>query len=74
MKSDTLYRLQELLDEVKWINKKILEVNIHIGRIYHVIDRSGLAIPPPVASEDNLAVTVDGCVSVRHSYQFTTDL
>jgi hypothetical protein len=74
MKADTLYRLQELLDKVKWIDKKILDVDIHIGRIYHVIDRSGLAIPPPVlASEDtgNLAVTVDGCASVPHSYQFT---
>ena len=74
MKSDTLYHLQELLDKIKWIDKKILKVDIHIGRIYHVINRSGLAILPPVlASEDtgNLAVTVDECVSVHHSYQFT---
>jgi hypothetical protein len=45
-KADSLLRLQELLDEVKWIDAKILEVDIHIGRIYHVVDSSGFEIPP----------------------------
>ena len=60
MKSDTLYRLQQLLDRVKWIDDKILEVDIHIGRIHHVIEKSDLSIPPPVVARKESTVMVEG--------------
>ncbi len=61
-KADSLYRLQKLLDEVKWIDNKILEVDIHMGRIYHVVDRSGFGIPPPVVARQTGQFVVEGCV------------
>ena len=48
MKVESLSRLQELLNKVKWIDDKILEVNIHISKIFHVIEKSVLHILPPV--------------------------
>jgi hypothetical protein len=60
MKADSLRRLQELLDEVKWIDDKISEVDIHIGRIYHVVDSSGFEIPPPVVARREHTVVVEG--------------
>lgn len=63
MKADSLYHLQKLVDKVKWIDNNILEVDIHIGRIYHVVNRSGFAIPPPtVARKENTIVIHEGCV------------
>jgi hypothetical protein len=59
-KADSLRRLQELLNEVKWIDDKILEVDIHIGKIYHVVGSSGFEIPPPVITRRELKVVVEG--------------
>lgn len=59
-KADSLRRLQEVLDEVKWIDDKILEVDIRIGTIYHIVDSSGFEIPPPIIAHREHAVVVDG--------------
>ena len=60
MKAESLRRLHELLDEVKRIDDKISEVDIHIGRIYHVVDSSGFEIPPPVVAHREHTVIVEG--------------
>jgi hypothetical protein len=63
MKAESLRRLQDLLNEVKRIDDKILEVDIHIGRIYHVVDSSGFKfeIPAPiVAHREHTTVVVEG--------------
>ena len=54
MKVEALRRLQELLDEVKWIDDKILEVDTEID---HVVDKSGFAIKPSTKHR----VVVEGC-------------
>jgi hypothetical protein len=61
MKAESLRRLQELLNEVKWIDDKISEVDIHIGRIYHVVDSSGFEIPPPTVTRREHTVVIEGC-------------
>jgi hypothetical protein len=60
MKADSLRHLQKLLDKIKWIDDKILEVDIHIGRIYHVVDSSGFDIPPPIVAHKEHTVVVQG--------------
>ena len=60
MKADSLCHLQELLNEIKWIDDKISEVDIHIGRIYHVVDSSGFDIPPPIVAHKEHTVVVQG--------------
>ena len=60
MKAESLRHLQELLDEVKWIDDKISKVDIHIGRIYHVVDSSRFEIPPPVIAHREHTVIVEG--------------
>ena len=67
-KADSLRRLQLLLDEVKWIDDKILEVDIHIGRIYHVVDSSGFEIPPPIVAHREHTVVVDGGMWPYHHH------
>jgi hypothetical protein len=62
MKADSLRRLQKLLDKIKWIDDKISEVDIHIGRIYHVVDSSGFDIPPPIVAHKEHTVVVQGSV------------
>jgi hypothetical protein len=73
-KADSLRRLQELLNEVKWIDDKILEVDIHIGRIYHVVVSSGFKIPPPKVARRELSVVVDGGMAsifiIIHKFNF----
>jgi hypothetical protein len=59
MKANSLRRLQKLLDKIKWIDDKISEVDIHIGRIYHV-DSSGFDIPPPIVAHKEHTVVVQG--------------
>jgi hypothetical protein len=59
-KADTLRRLQEVLNEVKWFDDKILEVDIHIGKIYHVVVSSGFKIPPPAIAHQERTVIVEG--------------
>ena len=62
MKAESLCHFQELLNEVKWIDDKIFEVDIHIGRIYHVVDSSGFEILPPVVAHREHTVIVEGSV------------
>lgn len=59
-KAASLCRLQELLNEVKQFDDKILEVDIQIGKIYHIVDRSGFEIPPPTVKRRENTVVVDG--------------
>jgi hypothetical protein len=47
-----------VLDEVKWIDDKISEVDIHITDIYYVVDNSGLETI--LASKEHVTV-VEGC-------------
>jgi hypothetical protein len=58
MKAESLCRLQKLIDYVKWIDDKILEVDIRIGRISHVADESGVGFPPIVTRKERV-VTID---------------
>jgi hypothetical protein len=60
MKADSLCHLQKLLNKIKWINDKISEVDIHIGRIYHVVDSSGFDIPPPIVAHKEHTVVIQG--------------
>lgn len=60
MKVESLSRLQELLDKVKWIDDKILEVDIHIGKILHVIEKSVLHVPPPVVRKEKKVIIEGG--------------
>ena len=46
-KVESLGHLQELINKLKWIDNKMLEVDIHIGKILHVIEKSVLSVPPP---------------------------
>jgi hypothetical protein len=59
MKAKSLHRLQELLDEVKWIDGKISEVDIHIGRLYHVI-KSSMAGMPAIFARRERTIVIDG--------------
>ena len=60
MKANSLCHLQELLNKIKWIVDKILEVDMHIGRIYHVADSSGFKIPPPIVAHKEHTVIIEG--------------
>jgi hypothetical protein len=60
MKAESLSCLQELIDKVKWIDDKMLEVDIHIGKIFHVIERSILSVPPPAVLKREKKVVVEG--------------
>jgi hypothetical protein len=60
MKVEYLRRLQILLDEISRIDNKILEVDIHIGKIYHLVDRSGLGLPAPVVASKERTVVIEG--------------
>lgn len=57
-RAHSLRRLQQVLDEVKWIDDKISEVDIHIADIYYVVDNSGLETI--LASKEHVTV-VEGC-------------
>lgn len=54
MKAETLRQLQKLLDEVKWIDRKILEVDTQIDQVF---DKSGFGIPPSTRHR----VVIEGC-------------
>jgi hypothetical protein len=45
MKTKSLHRLQEPINEIKGIDDKILDVDIHIGRLYHVVENSMARMP-----------------------------
>jgi hypothetical protein len=60
MKANSLRCLQKLLDKIKWIDDKISEVDIHIGRIYHVVDSSGFNIPQPIVAHKEHTVVIQG--------------
>jgi hypothetical protein len=60
MRVESLSRLRELLDKVKWIDDKILEVDIHLGRVSHVIEKSVINVPPPVVVKKAKRVIVEG--------------
>ena len=62
MRVEFLSHLQELLNKVKWIDDKILEVDIHMGKVFHVIEKSVVSVPPPVIVKKEKKVIVEGGV------------
>jgi hypothetical protein len=71
MKVASLQHLQKLLEEVKWINNKLLEVDIHIGQIYHVVNSSGYGIPPPEVARKEHTIIIEGCESLFAHYHYS---
>lgn len=62
MKVESLSRLQELIDKLQWIDNKLLEVDIHVGKVFHVIKKSLLTVPPPAVVKKEKKVIVKGGV------------
>lgn len=62
MKVESLTHLQELINKVEWINSKILEVDIYIGKIIHVIEKSALSVPLPTVVKKDKKVIIEGGV------------
>ena len=60
MKAKSLCNLQESIDKVQWIDNKISEVDIHIGRLYHVVDKSGIEAPPLTVDRKKRTVVIEG--------------
>jgi hypothetical protein len=69
MKSISLRRLQELIDEIKLIDNKISEVDTHIGRLYQVVDKSRHGMPPLLARRER-TIVVEGCTYCELNYYF----
>jgi hypothetical protein len=60
MKAKSLRNLQKLIDKVQWIDNKISEVDIHIGRLYHVVNKSGIEAPPLAVDRKKRTVVIEG--------------
>jgi hypothetical protein len=60
MKAESLSRLQELIEKVGWIDGKLLEVDIHIGKIFHVIEKSAVSVPRPIVVQKGKKVVTEG--------------
>jgi hypothetical protein len=58
MKATSLHHLQVLIDEVKWIDDKISEVDIHIGQLYQVV-HTGM---PPIFARRERTIIIEGCM------------
>jgi hypothetical protein len=58
MKATSLRHLQELIDEVKWIDDKISQVDIHIGQLYDVVHTGR----PPIFDRRERTIIIEGCM------------
>ena len=68
MKAKYLHRLQELLNDVKRIDAKISEVDIHIGGLYHVVEKSMAGMPAIFARRERTIIVEGGMYRHRHYY------
>ncbi len=66
MKAKSLCRLQELIDEVKWIDGKITDVDIHIGGLYHVVENSRAGMPLIFARRERTIIVEGGMYCYCH--------
>jgi len=73
MKTKSLHRLQELIDEVKWIDDKISDVDVHISRLYHVVENSMAGMPSIFAHKERTIIVEGGpyCYCYYHYYFFS---
>jgi hypothetical protein len=60
MKADSLHRLQEVFNEVQLIDHKISEVDIHIGALHQVIDKSRHGMPSILTRKER-TIVIEGC-------------
>jgi hypothetical protein len=60
MKAKSLHCLQELINEIKWINDKISDVDIHIGRLYHIVENSMAGMPSIFARRERTIIVEGG--------------
>jgi hypothetical protein len=60
MKTESLHRLQELIDKVKWIDDKISDVDVHISRLYHVVENSMAGMPSIFARKERTIIVEGG--------------
>ena len=70
MKAKSPHRLQQLIDEVKWIDDKILEVDIHIGSLYHVVENA-MAGMPPIFTRRERTIIVEGGMYCHYHYYYS---
>jgi G:T-mismatch repair DNA endonuclease (very short patch repair protein) len=67
MKANSLRSLQGIISEVKRIDDKISEVDIHIGGLYQFIDKSRHGMPPILARKER-TIIVEGCTYHERCY------
>ncbi len=69
MKAKALHRLQELINEVKWIDDKISDVDVHIGGLYHVVENSMAGMPSIFARRER-TIIVEGGLYCHYYYYY----
>ena len=70
MKAKALHHLQELIDEVKWIDDKISDVDVHIGGLYHVVENLMARMPSIFARRERTIIVEGGLYCHCHYYYF----
>ena len=70
MKAESLRNLQEIINKVQWIDDKISEVDIHIGKLYHVVDKSGIEAPAPFVDRKKRTVVIEGREYYYYHYHY----
>jgi len=55
-----LFRLQQVLVDVQKVNLQLFQTDLHIGRLQHIICKSGLQEIPPVVVRSNRNVAEVG--------------
>lgn len=60
MKAQTVRRLQEVFDEIKRIDDKISDVDIHIGGLHHVVEDFMAGMPPIFARRERTIIVEGG--------------
>jgi len=73
MKTKSLHCLQELIDEVKWIDDKISNVDFHISRLYHIVENTMAEMPSIFACKERTIIVEGGpyCYCYYHYYFFS---
>lgn len=60
LKQDALARLQDALTDAKIADKRLFDIELQVGKLYHLIATSGFSIPLPVVQRQTFPVTTEG--------------
>jgi len=66
-KHQSLIKLQQAINEARLADAQLFEADLHIGKVRHIVSKSGFQIPQPEVLHRKRGILMDGSKCFHHN-------